>query len=70
MRENSVYKFVEFVGTSKDSWEEAVKNAVNTAGKRYSDFRVGEITKLDVVIEGGRVALFRARINISYRYHL
>ena len=70
MREDSVYKFVEFVGTSKNNWEEAVKNAVNTAGKRYSDFRVGEITKLDVVIEGGRVALFRARINISYRYHL
>ena len=43
---------------------------MNTAGKRYSDFRVGEITKLDVVIEGGKVSLFRARINISYRYHL
>lgn len=70
MNEDSVYKFVEFVGTSKESWEEAVKSAVNTAGKRYSDFRVGEITKLDVVIEGGKVSLFRARINISYRYHL
>lgn len=70
MNEERVYKFVEFVGTSKESWEEAVKSAVNTAGKRYSDFRVGEITKLDVVIEGGKVSLFRARINISYRYHL
>ena len=66
----SVYKFVEFVGTSKDSRKQAVRSAVNTAGKRYSDFRVGEINKLDVVIEGGKVSLFRARVNISYRYHL
>jgi flavin-binding protein dodecin len=67
---DSVYKFVEFVGTSKESWEDAVRKAVNTAGKRYSDFRIGEITKLDVAIEGGKVALFRARVNFSYRYHL
>ena len=65
-----VYKFVEFVGTSKESWEDAVKNAVKTATKKYSDFRIGEITKLDVTIEGGRVAAFRARVNLSYRYHL
>lgn len=65
-----VYKFVEFVGTSKKSWEDAVKNAVKTATKNYSDLRIGEITKLDVTIEGGQVATFRARVNLSYRYHL
>jgi len=70
MTTDSVYKFMEFVGTSKESWEDAVKNAVNTASKRYSDLRIGEITKLDVVMEGGQVAQFRARVNISFRYHL
>lgn len=67
---DKVYKFVEFVGTSKDSWEDAAKNAVNTAGKIYSDLRVAEIAKLDMTIEGGRVALFRARVSLSFRYHM
>ncbi len=67
---DSVYKFVEFVGTSKDSWEDAVKNAINTASKRYSDLRIAEVVKLDVVIEGNRLSLYRARVKISYRYHL
>lgn len=66
----SVYKFVEFVGTSKESWEDAVKNAVSTASKKYSDLRVGEVIKLDMTIEGGRVATYRARVNLSFRYHL
>jgi len=66
----SVYKFVEFVGTSKDSWEEAVRNAINTAAKRYSDLRIAEVVKLDAVIEGNRLSLFRARVKLSYRYHL
>jgi hypothetical protein len=66
----SVYKIVEYVGTSKNSWEEAAQNAVDTASKTLSDLRVAEITKLDMKIEGGRVAAFRARVNLSYRYHL
>ena len=70
MSEDSVYKFMEFVGTSKVSWEDAAKNAVNTASKKYSDLRVGEVNKLDLTIEGGRVDTFRVRLNISYRYHL
>ncbi len=67
---DSVYKFVEFVGTSKESWEEAVRNAINTAAKRYSDLRIAEVVKLDTVIEGNRLSLFRARVKVSYRYHL
>ncbi len=67
---DSVYKFMEFVGTSKESWEDAVKNAISVASKRYSDLRIGEVSKLDVVIEGGKVILYRARVNISFRYHL
>lgn len=68
--EDKVYKFLEFVGTSKESWEDAIQNAVNTATKKYSDLRVGEVIKLDVTIEGGRISTYRARVNISFRYHL
>ena len=66
----SVYKFVEFVGTSKTSWEDATKRAISTATKKYSDIRVGEVVLLDVTIEGGQIATYRAKINLSYRYHL
>lgn len=65
-----VYKFVEFVGASKESWEDAMNNAVNTASKKYGDLRVGEVLKLDVTIEGGRIKTYRARVNLSFRYHL
>lgn len=70
MGEDKVYKFVEFVGTSKVSWEEAAKNAVETATKIYSDLRVAEITKLDMTIEGGRVDTYRAKVSMSFRFHL
>ncbi|MFZ5758551.1 MAG: dodecin family protein [Thermodesulfobacteriota bacterium] len=70
MDDGKVYKFVEFVGTSKVSWEDAAINAVNVASKKYSDLRIGEIIKQDMTIEAGKVSLFRVRINISYRFHL
>ncbi|MBI5558304.1 MAG: dodecin domain-containing protein [Deltaproteobacteria bacterium] len=70
MNDEKVYKFVEFVGTSKISWEDAAMNAVNTASKKYSDLRIGEIIKQDLTIEGGKIFLYRVRINISYRFHL
>lgn len=70
MEENRVYKFVEFVGTSKKSWEDAVKNAVDVAGKKYSDLRIAEVIKLDATIEGGRIDRYRARVNFSFRFHL
>jgi len=65
-----VYKFVEFVGTSMNSWEEAIRNAVEVASKKYSDMRIGEIIKQDITIEAGHVASFRVLVRISYRYHL
>ena len=67
--EGSVYKIIEVVGTSKSSWEEAAKNAVETAAKSLEDMRVGEIVKLDTVIESGKVTAYRARVNISFKYH-
>lgn len=64
----SVYKVIELVGTSPDSWEAAAKNAVETAGKSLKDLRVAEITKLDMKVENGRVTAYRARVNLSFKY--
>ena len=66
----SIYKIIEVVGTSKNSWEEAAKNAVETAGKTLEDLRIAEIIKLDMVIDKGKVSLYRARVNISFKYHV
>jgi len=65
---DSVYKVIELVGTSKTSWEEAAKNAVETAGKSLEDLRVGEVVKLDLAIEKGKVVAYRARVNISFKF--
>ena len=55
--EGSVYKIIEIVGTSKNSWEEATKNAIETASKSLEDLRIAEMVKMDVAIENGKVAL-------------
>ncbi len=65
---DSVYKVVELVGSSNVSWEEAAKNAVETAGKSLKNLRIAEINKLDVVIENGKVASYRARVSLSFKY--
>jgi len=64
----SVYKIIELVGTSPTSWEEAVKKAVDTASKSLRDLRIAEISKLDVVLENGKVSAYRARVNLSFKY--
>jgi flavin-binding protein dodecin len=64
----STYKIIELVGTSDESWEQAAKNAVETAGESLKDLRIAEITKLDVTIENGKVTSYRARINVSFKY--
>jgi len=66
MTEN-VYKFIELVGTSAVSWEEAAKKAVETAGKSLTGLRVAEITKLDMTVEDGIVKNYRARVNVSFK---
>ncbi|MBW1689868.1 MAG: transporter [Deltaproteobacteria bacterium] len=65
----STYKIIELVGTHPTSWEEAVKGAIGTAGKSLKDLRIAEITKLDVTIEDGKVTSYRARVNVSFKYH-
>ena len=64
----SVYKIIELVGSSPNSWEDAAKNAVKTAGKSLKDLRVAEITKMDMTVEGGKVKAFRVRVNLSFKY--
>ena len=64
----STYKIVELVGASKVSWEDAAKKAVETAAKTLQDLRVAEIVKLDMTLADGKVATYRARVNLSFKY--
>jgi len=65
---DSVYKVVELVGTSSKSWEDAAKNAVETAAGSLRDLRVAEIMKQDMTVENGKVATYRARVLVSFKY--
>jgi flavin-binding protein dodecin len=64
----SIYKFIELVGTSSTSWEDAAKNAVETASKTLRDLRIAEIAQLDMRIENGKVTSYRAKVNLSFKY--
>lgn len=65
---DSVYKIIELVGTSANSWEDAAKNAVETASKTLKDLRIAEITQQDVKVENGKVTAYRARVQLSFKY--
>jgi flavin-binding protein dodecin len=65
---NSVYKIVEVVGSSPESWEKAAQIAVETAARTLRDLRVAEVDKLDLHIEDGRIAAYRARMKLSFKY--
>ena len=56
------------IGTSSQSWEDAARNAVKTASKSLRDLRIAEVTKLDVKVENGKVAAFRTRLSLSFKY--
>ena len=64
----SVYKVIELVGTSTESWEKAAGAAVALAAKSLRDLRVAEVTTLDVVIEDGKVKSYRAKVKVSFKY--
>ena len=64
----SVYKVVELVGTSSDSWEKAASAAVLQAGRSLRDLRVAEVSELDLTIENGNVASYRAKVKLSFKY--
>ena len=65
---DSIYRVTEVIGTSTESWEDATRHAVETAAKTLRDLRVGEVVKLDVTVENGRITHYRARVNISFKY--
>lgn len=65
---DNVYKVVELVGTSTESWEKATAAAINRASKTLRDLRVAEVVKLDVQIKNGKVEAYRSRISVSFKY--
>ena len=64
----SVYKFIELVGTSEKSWEDAVTKVVETASKSLKDLRVAEVKEMDAKIEDGKIVLYRVKVNLSFKY--
>lgn len=64
----SVYKVIELVGTSTESWEKAAAAAVNRAAESLEDLRIAEVVEQDLQIEGGEVRAFRAKVKVSFRY--
>jgi flavin-binding protein dodecin len=64
----SVYKIIELVGTSTDSWEKAAAAAVSRASASLRDLRIAEVSQLDLQIEGGQVTAYRAKVKVSFKY--
>jgi len=64
----SVYKIIELVGTSTDSWEKAATAAVAKASKTLRDLRIAEVSQLDLQIENGKVKAYRAKVKLSFKY--
>ena len=64
----SVYKMIELVGTSTESWEKAAAAAIKRAAKTVRDLRVAEVKELDLVIENGKIEAYRAKINVSFKF--
>ena len=66
----SVYKIIELIGTSPESWEKAAQVAINQAAKSLRDLRVAEISELDLQLEDGKVVAYRAKVKLSFKYHI
>jgi dodecin len=65
---DSVYRVTEVIGVSGDSWEAAARNAVETAAKTVRDLRIAELVRQDVTIENGKIASYRVRLGLSFKY--
>ena len=65
---DSVYRVTEVIGVSSDSWEAAARNAIEVAGKSLRDLRIAEVVRQDVTIEDGKMAEYRMRLNVSFKY--
>jgi len=68
MADDSVYKVVELVGTSTESWEKAAETAINRAAKTLDDLRIAEVADLDLIIDDGKVTAYRAKVKLSFKY--
>lgn len=68
MAEESVYKVIELVGTSTESWERAAAAAVEMASKTLTDLRIAEVVQLDMTIDNGMVTTYRAKVKVSFKY--
>lgn len=66
---DSVYKVIELVGSSSESWEQAAKNAVERAAQSLEDLRVAEVVTLDMHLDNGQVIAYRAKVKVSFKYH-
>ena len=64
---DSVYKVIELIGTSEKSWEDAARNAVETAGKTLKNLRIAEVVKLDLKIENGKAVAYRSKVSLSFK---
>ncbi len=64
----SVYKVIELVGTSRESWEKAAKAAIDRAAASLRDLRVAEVSELDIQLKDGKVELYRAKVKVSFKY--
>jgi flavin-binding protein dodecin len=65
---DSVYKIIELVGTSTESWEKAAAHAVETAGNTLQDLRIAEVVELDMQLDNGKVRAYRAKVKVSFKY--
>ncbi len=65
----SVYKMIEIVGTSSESWEKAAEEAMNMASKSLRDLRIAEVDKLDIQMEDGKIKAYRTKLKVSFKYH-
>jgi hypothetical protein len=65
---NNVYKVIELIGTSPDSWEKAAAAAIKQAGKTLRELRVAEISQLDVQMRDGKIESYRAKVKVSFKY--
>ena len=64
----SIYKVIEIIGSSDKSWQDAAKNAMETAAKSLVDIRIGEVKEFDMKVEGGKVIEYRAKLRVSFKY--
>jgi flavin-binding protein dodecin len=65
---NNVYKIIELIGTSNESWEKAAANAINKAAETLRDLRIAEISELDMQLKDGKIEAYRAKVKVSFKF--